>query len=211
MGYHQAGFDEIVGVDNKPQKRYPFKFIQDDAIKYLRKHGKEFNLIHASPPCQLFSCCTPVQFRQNHPDLIGVIRDELRKIGKPYVIENVPGAKNLLIDPIILCGSSFGLKLWRHRYFEIWPMKINFPPACRHDLVPIPVMITGTTKGDKNNNIRPKTGEYPTQVCREASGLHWMTRAEMDEAIPPAYTKWIGEYLLTGKRPSFPAKQGLFF
>jgi DNA (cytosine-5)-methyltransferase 1 len=210
MGYHQGGFnkDKIVGVDIAPQKNYPFKFIQADAMEFLQDHGHEFDFIHASPPCQRYSVCTPVQFKNNHPDLIAPLRKLLRIIGKPYIIENVSGAKHLLIEPIMLCGSSFGLKLWRHRYFEIWPDRIDPTPNCRHDLVPIPVLISGTTTRLCKNGINQ---EYSAKQCKEASGLYWMTRAEMDEAIPPAYTKWIGEYLLTGKRPLFPAKQGLFF
>jgi DNA (cytosine-5)-methyltransferase 1 len=208
MGYHRAGFDRIVGIDIELQKHYPFEFIQADALEYVEAYGQEFDYIHASPPCQLFSVCTPQQYKANHKDLITPLRPILRKVGKPYIIENVSGARHMLIDPIMLCGSSFGLKLWRHRYFEIWPNQIGPAPACRHDLVPIPILISGTTSRLCKNGVDQ---EYTLQQCKEASDIDWMTREEIDQAIPPAYTKWIGEYLLTGKRPVFPLKQGFFW
>ena len=187
MGYHRAGFD-VVGVDIKPQKHYPFEFIQADALEYLAAHGHEFDAIHASPPCERFSRLTPRAYRNNHLDLIGVTRDLLLSFGKPYIIENVPDARKLLQEPIMLCGSMFGLRLERHRYFEMpWYQKLS-PFTCRHE--PGPVLISGTT--------RRKTGrfEYPVEVCRAASGIDWMTRNELDKAIPPAYTGWIGRALV---------------
>jgi DNA (cytosine-5)-methyltransferase 1 len=187
MGYHRAGF-EVVGIDNRFQKHYPFEFHQADALEYLAEHAAEFDVIHASPPCQRYSHCTPPQYRKNHPDLIEALRIELLKIKKPFIIENVNGAKRILINPIMLCGTMFGLNIERHRYFEINPEIFSFLPPCKHDK--LPVLITGTT--------RRKTGrfEYRVEDCRKASGLVWMTRKEMDEAIPPAYTEWIGRQLI---------------
>jgi DNA (cytosine-5)-methyltransferase 1 len=192
MGYHQAGF-EVVGVDIERQTRYPFEFVQGDALEYVVAHGHQFDAIHASPPCQGYSHATPPERRHLHQKLIPMVRDLLRASGKPYVIENVPGARHELISPLMLCGSMFGLPLERHRYFEYAPsfIRIRFEDRlyCRH--IPQPVVITGTT--------RRKTGrfEYSVQACRDAAQIQWMTREELDEAIPPAYTKYIGQQLMT--------------
>lgn len=91
MGYHRAGF-EVVGVDLHPQKRYPFEFHQADAIKFCREHGHEFDAIHASPPCQAHSALRALQKGKVYPDLIPATRAAVAATGKPYVIENVPGA-----------------------------------------------------------------------------------------------------------------------
>jgi DNA (cytosine-5)-methyltransferase 1 len=117
LGYEQAGFD-VTGVDINPQPHYKGKFIQSDAIEYLKQHYQEFDAIHASPPCQAYSKAT-MQFRvqgKEYVDLIGITRLELIMTGKPYVIENVPDSP--LINPIQLCGTMFGLRTYRHRLFE---------------------------------------------------------------------------------------------
>jgi DNA (cytosine-5)-methyltransferase 1 len=118
VGYHRAGF-EVVGVDINPQPRFPFEFHQGDAIEYIREHGHEFDVIHASPPCQRFSEATPMERRDKHPDLIAPTREAMQATGKPYVIENVENARAELANPVKLCGTMFGLPIWRHRYFEI--------------------------------------------------------------------------------------------
>ncbi len=191
MGYSRVGFD-VTGVDNRPQPRYPFHFVQADALDYVAQHGHEFDVVHASPPCQRYSVQTAIQYRDNHPDLIAPTRELLQATGKPYVIENVENARALLLNPIKLCGSMFGLNLWRHRYFEVWPDVLWLTPTCNH--AELPVLITGTTRWKVNGKV--ERFEYTAQQCREASGLHWMTRKEMDEAIPPAYTEWIGKHLM---------------
>lgn len=183
-----AGF-HVTGVDIERQPRYcGDAFVQADALEYVAEHGWKFDAVHSSPPCQGFSEMTPVKYRGNHPDLIEPTRSALQAIGKPYVIENVAGARRKLINPVMLCGSMFGLPLQRHRYFEIWPEIFSLLPPCNHSVPPI--LITGTTTrfGGKY--------EFPADVCRDASGLHWMTRKEMDEAIPPVFTEWIGERLM---------------
>lgn len=187
-GYQQAGF-YVVGVDIEAQPHYiGDEFCQGDALEYLATHGHEFDLIHASPPCQRYSNETPERYRDNHPDLLPVVARILQGLGKPYVIENIPTARHLLTNPLMLCGSMFGLNIRRHRYFETSPI-LWFPPQpCEHG--PKPVLITGTT--------RRTTGrfEYSVAACKEASGIDWMTRKELDEAIPPAYTQWIGEQMM---------------
>jgi DNA (cytosine-5)-methyltransferase 1 len=191
MGYHRAGF-EVVGVDIKPQPRYPFEFHQADALEYAAAHGHEFDVIHASPPCQAYSCFTPLAHRDNHPDLIAVTRDLLRSIGKPYIIENVTGARHLLDNPLLLCGSMVGLNVWRHRYFEVWPPVLLLTPPCRHDFKPVLITDHG---GPNANGIGKPRKRTPIDIKRQAAGIDWMTEAELSEAIPPAYTEFIGRHL----------------
>lgn len=190
LGYHQAGFDEIVGVDINPQPRYPFEFVQADALEYPLDG---FDVIHASPPCQAYSKCTAVAYRQKHPRLIADTRKKLQKAGIPYIIENVESSRNHLNQPIMLCGSMFDLPIRRHRYFEIWPLIMFLMPSCNHK--PNPVYITGTP--------RPKYGarkDPPASVKRQALETPWMTIKDMDEAIPPAYTKFIGQKIIENLR-----------
>jgi hypothetical protein len=119
MGYLRAGF-EVTGVDLHPQPHYPFRFIQADAIAYCRKHGHEYDVIHASPPCQAYSITKNLKTaKTSHPDLVAATRAALIRTRKPYVIENVPGSP--LINPLMLCGSMFGLGVIRHRLFESSP------------------------------------------------------------------------------------------
>ena len=183
MGYYRAGF-RIVGVDINPQKHYPFEFHQADAMTYPLEG---FDVIHASPPCQGYSR-TNAKCRCNHPRMIEAVRQRLA--GKRYVIENVQEARGFLINPVMLCGSMFLLPIHRHRYFESSVEIFSLLPKCRVDGKT--VYITGTP--------RPKDGsarkDPPARVKREAMGTPWMTIKEMDEAIPPAYTFWIGTQLM---------------
>lgn len=181
MGLHRAWPDaEIVGVDIKEQPRYPFKFVLADAMTYPLEG---FDFIWASPPCEHYSQCTPKKYRGNHADLIGPTRTRVQAAGVPYCIENVPSARRLLRSPIMLCGSMFGLKIKRHRFFELGGF-VSLTPTCRHDYKP--VLITGTHR----RTYEPRY-EYSAQECRDASGLHWMRRVDMDKAIPPAYSHFI--------------------
>jgi DNA (cytosine-5)-methyltransferase 1 len=189
MGYHRAGF-EVVGVDINPQPRYPFEFHHGDALEYLAAHGHEFDVIHASPPCQAYSEATPIEYRQFHPDLIKPTQELLQKVGKPYVIENVEAARKHLVSPLMLCGSMFGLKVWRHRYFEISPIWIMSPFSCRHAGRPLSIHPGSNARANRDNPI-------PTiQESRAAMEINWMTGSELSEAIPPAYTEFIGRQLL---------------
>jgi DNA (cytosine-5)-methyltransferase 1 len=192
MGYHRAGFD-VVGVDNRPQPRYPFEFRQADALEFCRAHGGEFDAIHASPPCQAYSRETPASCKARHPDLIGVTREALRSTGRPYVIENVEDARRLLIQPIRLCGTLFGLPIWRHRYFEAPCLPLVLVHQCDHSRAP--VLITGTAR---RKGIPRREASAATK--RAALGAPWMTTKEMDEAIPPAYTEFVGRQLLEALR-----------
>lgn len=191
MGYHRAGFDEIVGVDIKPQKHYPFKFVLGDAMEYVAAHGVEFDVIHASPPCQAYSVTRSLHSNV-YPMLIEKTRAALIKTGRCYVIENVPGAP--LLNPLMLCGTMFGLHVIRHRLFECNPQIAIAHAVCNH-----------AGKVSKRGKISSyKTGEFITVAGhnfiaddgRDAMGIDWMTRKELTQAIPPAYTEYIGRKLL---------------
>lgn len=191
MGYHQAFPDaEIVGVDIKPQPRYPFEFVQADALEYVAEYGAAFNFIHASPPCQRWSIETLESYKTQHPDLIVPTRKALRRTGHPYVIENVEGARKHLRCPVKLCGTMFGLKLRRHRYFEIHPRLLMLTPPCNHSLDV--VYVTGST-GYSGCGFHRR--DFPKTEKEAAMQIDWMITDELDEAIPPAYTEWIGRQL----------------
>jgi DNA (cytosine-5)-methyltransferase 1 len=195
MGYHQAGFTDIIGIDIVPQPNYPFTFIQADALQPpVSLNG--FDLIHASPPCQAYSSGTPD--RSKHPRLIGPAREMLRRSTTPWVIENVPGAP--VVGTYMLCGTMFGLQtaaglhLQRHRYFEATWTPEALGPVCHHRRGrTITVTGNGTTSGNRITLGR----NVSVAEWREVMGIEWTTRSELAEAIPPAYTKFIGEQFLT--------------
>lgn len=248
VGYHRAGFDEIVGVDIKPQLRYPFTFVQGDALEYVREHGREFDAIHASPPCQGYSIMRNLPWlrHKEYPLLIQPTADALNEIGKPWVIENVMGAK---LASGWLCGTMFGLPFFRHRFF--WTGDWLWRQPC-HEAHRVVIRPTGSL-GSRARDVvatRDKRGKELTRrviyseaedsrglqtwlgrrgdaghgftltgngaqkngganvghaagvgAVREAMGLHYMTREEITQAIPPAYTEFIGRQLLTVIRP----------
>lgn len=203
-GYQEAGF-HAVGVDVNPQPNYiGDEFVQADAIEVLNDllEGSEWASmgiegIHASPPCPRYATITPNVSRAKHPDLIGPIRRRLEKTGLPYVMENVVGAP--LRNPIRLCGSSFGLDVRRHRLFEC-----SFPilaPPCDHSWQTPRFQSLDKKMADRgqlasvvgvhgNCNY---AGEFELR-CK-AMGIDWMTNAELTQAIPPAYCRFIGEQL----------------
>ena len=191
MGYHRAGFD-VTGVDNRPQPRYPFAFMQADALEYVREHGREFDAIHASPPCQRYvRTAKQSGTAEQHPNLIAPTRAALDATGKPYVIENVPAAP--LVNPLVLCGTMFDLRVIRHRAFETSPAIWFAPHPCAHPRI---------GPGRRGNE---GTGEYVSVYghfagvpkARRALGIDWaMTQSELAQAIPPAFTHFIGRHLL---------------
>jgi DNA (cytosine-5)-methyltransferase 1 len=220
MGYHRAGF-EVVGVDIKPQPHYPFPFILGDAIdvltrmlageKFLASDGNcygidDFNAIHASPPCQAFSTMTNGRWQDRvseHPKLIEPIRRLLIASGKPYVIENVEGARGELINPILLCGTMFkleteaGNQLRRHRYFECSFCYLWTPP-CQHNSASA-IGVYGGGQNPARRKRRYKAEGENTDfgiVARSfVMGVDWMTGKELNESIPPAYTEFMGRQL----------------
>jgi DNA (cytosine-5)-methyltransferase 1 len=198
-GYQRAGF-YVIGVDNKPQPHYcGDEFVQADAIEFIRRYGRDANVIHASPPCQGYSITRNLKTsRDDHPMLIEATRAALQATGRPYVIENVVGAP--LINPLMLCGSMFGLGVLRHRLFECNP-PIWFPPGpCQHVGRVIPMW----WKSRQRELLAGKTFAYITVAGssylvpegKRAMGIDWMVRNELSQAIPPAYTEFIGRGLL---------------
>jgi DNA (cytosine-5)-methyltransferase 1 len=187
-GYARAGF-EVVGVDLRPQPNYPYEFIQADALAYLDDRRPDaFDAIHASPPCQAF---TAYKRRPGHigdyPDLIAATRERLRATGKPYVIENVPGAP--LLEPVQLCGSSFGLDVRRHRHFEAsFPLR-GLP--CEHGWQR-PRFPQATNRKNRRRTVEVGVWRIGLDVQQIAMGVDWTTLEELSESIPPAYTTWIG-------------------
>lgn len=198
MGYHQAGF-EVVGVDINPQPRYPFEFHQADALQFLREFGKDFDVIHASPPCQAYMDTNSNGKKPSkHPRLIEPVRELLIETGKPYIIENVH--KSPLNAVLMLCGTMFDLRVIRHRYFEL---SFAFPaltPPCNHwgtvaagDFVGVYAF---GGRGHRHGKGRRDGPSEPSDVTpHEAMQIDWMTLKELYEAIPPAYTKFIGGHL----------------
>lgn len=205
VGYHRAGFD-VVGVDVRPQPEYPFEFHLGDALEFLRDHGHEFDAIHASPPCQAYSRASLLAEHQGNKrstvDLVEPTRMALIATGKPFVIENVAGAP--LVSPLMLCGSMFGLKVRRHRMFES-SVAMFAPGPCRHKEQGRPVGVYGRM-GDHVKGVdkqRPERGVIyggrtasTIAEAQDALGIAWVTRWDsLKEAIPPAYTEWVGRQL----------------
>jgi DNA (cytosine-5)-methyltransferase 1 len=190
VGYHRAGFD-VVGVDIAPMPRYPFPFVQADALEYVEQHGHEFDVIHASPPCQAYSVTANMPWVGEYPKLIDPVRELLIATRKPYIIENVPGAP---LNGITLCGTMFGLKLFRHRLFETSFFMLGIPHAKHAEQVGRNGFVCMAGHGDSGRGRIP-ADHRSVSAWKRAAGIDWMTRDEMAEAIPPAYTEYIGNYL----------------
>jgi DNA (cytosine-5)-methyltransferase 1 len=194
MGYSLAGF-EVIGVDIKKQKRYPFEFIQADALEVLadKNYLKQFDVIAASPPCQTHSATKHLRNAQGKStskiDLIPQTREALKDWGGFYVIENVPGAP--LIDAVTLCGSAFNLKVRRHRNFES-NMQLT-GTVCNHKSQGKPVGVYGSMKDEiPGGGHTAKTLEE----ARDAMGIDWMLWGDLVEAIPPIYTHFLGKQIV---------------
>lgn len=201
-GYAIAGF-EVVGVDINPQPNYPFEFHKADALEFLAKYGKEFKVIHASPPCQgygqtrfVVSCID-----KQYPRLLKRTRDMLKMTNALWVVENVPGAP--MLNPIVICGTALGLRVRRHRLFDSSTPLIS-PGSCEHGDQDLGVYANKITRlgtrakayvaGSGRIHYRPKTTTIAAGY--KAMGIEWMTMKELCEAIPPAYTEWIGKQLM---------------
>lgn len=194
VGYSRAGFTEIVGVDIEPQPNYPFTFVQADALQppvWL----EDFDLIHASPPCQHFT-----KYRNNVKDITDRYEDHLPATlemldGYPAVVENVPGAP--LHADLVLCGSQFGLNVRRHRHFQLNQWTSFGPGGCNHK---------GWKRQFKSSSDRPNlrytieigAWDEPIERQKKAMGVDWpIELRELSETIPPAYTQFIGEQFLS--------------
>lgn len=203
MGYHRAGFD-VIGVDAKPQPRYPFPFVQADALDFLRLLSwlelQQYAAIHASPPCQRFTCASVIRGRE-HPDLLTPTRELLRDTGLPWVIENVPGAP--MRADLICCASQFPeLRdehegLIRHRWFEFWDERaadaFGLREPCWHPRRAVSVF--GHAVGG------PK--------ARALLQMPWATRDECSEAIPPPYTTLVARAFLAARPDLADREKGL--
>jgi DNA (cytosine-5)-methyltransferase 1 len=193
VGYHRAGF-EVIGIDHEAQPHYPFEFVRADAMTYPLRG---FAAIHASPPCQAYSALKVLHPDIVRPDLVDDVRARLRSARKPWVIENVPGAP--LIRPLVLCGTEFSLSVrmrdgivrWlrRHRLFEsnvYLPKAVGCRCATRR--------IAGVYgRGAGGTGVKGTMCTVPE--ARTIMGIDWMTRDEMAQAIPPAYTQYVGRWL----------------
>lgn len=213
-GYQAAGF-YVIGIDNRPQPNYcGDEFHQADALEVVRYmvsgYGAlgssratwsvaDFDGIHASPPCQAKSPLRNLHRGRDYPELIASVREFLAASRLPYVIENVEGARNDLVNPVLICGSMFDpIAIDRHRLFETnWNMQ---PPdwPCRHSLAEpsFPVYEHGETKLRRWPAVYGHGGGKSNLAGPEAMGIDWMTRAELVEAIPPRFTEFIGQQLL---------------
>jgi DNA (cytosine-5)-methyltransferase 1 len=210
MGLHRAGFD-VVGVDIVPRPRYPFRFVQANALRPPFDLSR-FDLIWASPPCQAHTSMKTMHNAKEHEDLIPATRAMLRASGRPYIIENVVGAP--LERPFMLCGTMFGLgcddaELRRHRIFET-----NFPvlaPQCQHGLRSETLGVYGghirnrrrRTIGVYGEGVRDSrrkmdrgVADFTIEQGRIAMDIDWMTTAELSQAIPPAYSEFIARWAL---------------
>ena len=208
VGYHRAGFD-VVGVDILPQPHYPFRFVEADALDAVRSwidgghwfwEIGEVEAIHASPPCQAYTSMSN-RWRgkggkaDRQPDLIGPTRDLLDQTGLPYVIENVPGARSLLHDPVRLIGEMFGLRIHRPRLFETsFPLLAIPAPPRQQD----PVAVYGKQDGRRlwTRQDGSELRVASLELAREAMGIPWADWDGCREAIPPVYTEWLGWWLL---------------
>jgi DNA (cytosine-5)-methyltransferase 1 len=194
MGYHRAGLD-VVGVDIKPQPNYPFEFHQADALSYPLEG---FDGFHASPPCQDYTTMNN-RWGSDAPRLIAPIRERLRATELPYVIENVPGAKAWLLSPLELTGEMFGLAVHRPRLFESNQLFLAPPrPPRQKNAVAVYGKQDGRRLWTRTDGTELRVANL--EMASAAMAIDWMTWDEIREAIPPAYTEWIGRQLLPSLR-----------
>lgn len=212
QGYADAGFD-VIGVDILPRPRYPFEFRQADVLTLDLAWVRSFDAIHASPPCQAHTAMKSMHNAKDHLDLVPETRALLQSSGRPWIMENVVGAP--LEDPILLCGTMFGLgvddaELRRHRLFET-SFQILFHPECQHgqrDVIGVygghirnrrrvrTIGVYGEGVRDSRRKFDKGVPDFSIEQGRQAMGIDWMTTAELSQAIPPAYTKFLGEHLM---------------
>lgn len=214
MGYSRAGFD-VVGVDIVHRPRYPFHFLQADALDVMDELAGDFDLVHASPPCQ--SSCTLTKGTnrgRQYIDLIPQMRELCEWHGVPYVIENVPGAD--IRKDLTLCGEMFNLAVLRHRHFEINWFDNALPPQPDH------IKHRGPVRGWRHGVWRDGPyiaaygkggGKGNVTEMQNALGIHWTDiHDELTEAIPPAYTGYIARAFLQdwGTNPAAPREDDAY-
>lgn len=199
LGYMK--YFDVTGVDHILQSGYPGKFVRGDAIEYLQRHHEDFDAFHASPPCPRSSRITPWQYRNGWKDWITPTREALIATGKPWVIENVEGAP--LRRDITLCGTQFGLPLYRHRIFEVSWLNIEQPEPCVHDRptwYPWDKRRASYATEYEPGFIIPVHGDNnaPAHFQYMAMGIDpdSMTRKQMIKAIPPKFAEFIGAQMI---------------
>jgi DNA (cytosine-5)-methyltransferase 1 len=222
-GYYKAGLFPV-GVDIEDQPNYPFPFMKANAISVMdvlnaggtlgdagyqgfARHMtlESFDFIHASPPCQLFTMYNNVKSirestSKKYLNLIPSTRQRLIFSGLPYVIENVPGARSHMISPIQLCGTSFGIRVRRHRLFETGGWSVTSPPPCDHGRFRDRIFPGSSNR--PNGRTVCNVGEYrvPLKIQKEHMQVDWkVTLRELSEMIPPAYTEFIGGQFIEGR------------
>lgn len=208
MGYYQAGFDPYgIDIDLKPLRHYPFPHLCMDALEAMDRlvngggltfsngetlYLRDFSAIHASPPCQGYSMASQ-QWRlsgKEYPRLINDTRHRLKVIGKPYIIENVPGAP--LVNPILLNAAMFGMRIRRRRLFELsFEIPLFLIPKEEPSGLRMGRPVT------ENSIITPVGHFSGVAITKQRMEIDWMNRGELSQAIPPAYTHFIGKHLLS--------------
>lgn len=200
-GYQMAGW-AVTGVDHHPQPEYPGVFVQADALEYLRAHGHRFDAIHASPPCQGYSLYVSSSSSRwartkgrDEPRLIAATRELLQRTGKPWVMENVIGSRWDIQASLLLCGSMFGLPITRHRLFESSVLMMSpHHPRCRGLAKRF-----AEQRGWDYRDMRVAGKGRRAGTARRWSEIlgvtHSMSLNQLAQAIPPAYTEWIGREL----------------
>lgn len=192
VGYHRAGFD-VVGVDIKPQPRYPYEHHVGDALEYLAEHGREFEAIHASPPCKSENDLRHLSDVE-HPNLLGPTLEALSGQQIPWVVENVESTLQMP-GALILCGTEFGLRsgdrwLRRHRRFLSNVALMGAGGChCRGRLI-------GGVYGTGGGGQMTRGYKFRPAAAREAMGIDWMSWAELSQAVPPDMTQFVGEQLM---------------
>ncbi len=184
-GLQRTGFN-VVGVDIEHQPRYcGDAFVQADAMTFPLD-GVDF--VWASPPCQGYSIASACRhgLRLKYERLIGLTRAKLVASGKPYVIENVFGARHFLYEPVMLCGAMFGYETYRHRMFESSRM------------LQVPYHLKHLVKASRAGHWKPGTfisvcgNAAPIALARKVMDIDWMINRELSESIPPYFAEYIG-------------------
>ncbi len=205
QGYYEAfmaaGYDvDITGVDITPQQHYPFAFRLGDAMEWKLSN---YDFVHASPVCKGYSAANHIQQRE-YPLHIASIRSRMRASGKPWVLENVVMTgkhRHEMPGALVLCGTMFALKVYRHRYFEsshllFAPAHPHHPAALLDGYVCIGFQYGDVIRGRAQGNTGNHYLRYRTAIGRSAMGIDWMNRDELSQATPPAYTAWLGTQMV---------------
>lgn len=193
-GYQQAGF-HVTGVDINPQPRYAGDvFIQGDALEYLAQHGHEYDSVHASPPCQDHSPLSALVGKHGTGWLLDATLAALRAGSSPWIVENVMGAD--MGADIVLCGTMFGLRTYRHRKFSIDPRVTMMIEAPHHPLHRVRASTKKRRKDFDAGMFISITGDVGSYLGPACMGIDWMNGNELSQAIPPPYTEFIGAQLL---------------